>query len=157
MLSIRLMCFIIWFCQLIRVFPFWFFLGDQYFCDFTFFKRSIQNKVSFQYYLKLYMCLQRRFRKLWVTRGTKSAVVVHKTCNATWTKQDKTRVSYLEIEEYWIVYTNKGIGFQLWSNKWSYKNRYNKQIIVLVNIIFLFQINILKTNSCNLLEDRKAI
>ena len=34
LVSIRLMCFIIWFCHLIRNFPFWIFLGAQYFCNF---------------------------------------------------------------------------------------------------------------------------
>ena len=36
LLSIRLMCLSFWFCHLIRDFPFWIFLGVQYFCDFTF-------------------------------------------------------------------------------------------------------------------------
>ena len=37
-LSIRLMCFIIWFCHFIREFPFWIFVRGQYFCNFTFFQ-----------------------------------------------------------------------------------------------------------------------
>ena len=36
LLSILLMCLSLWFCHLIRDFPFWIFLGVQYFCDFTF-------------------------------------------------------------------------------------------------------------------------
>ena len=37
LLSIRLMCFIFWFCHLIKDFPFWIFLEIKYFCYLIFF------------------------------------------------------------------------------------------------------------------------
>ena len=48
LLSIRLMCLSFWLSHLIREFPFWIFLGVQYFCDYTFFSFNIQTKIKFR-------------------------------------------------------------------------------------------------------------
>ena len=41
------MCFSFWFCHLIREFPFWIFLGVQYFCVFTFYNQIKNNNFLF--------------------------------------------------------------------------------------------------------------
>ena len=46
LLSIHLMCLSCWFCHLITDFPFWIFLGVQYFCDFYFLCESGSAHLS---------------------------------------------------------------------------------------------------------------
>ena len=55
LLSIRLMCLDFWFCLLIFYFPFWIFIGVQYFCVFTFCKYCVY--VFFKYFVYVFFKL----------------------------------------------------------------------------------------------------